>query len=63
MASADLLIALRGRVPVTAAQIGRATGADEETVRAWRERRTAPRDTAAQRVVELVPFIERWPGT
>jgi hypothetical protein len=34
MALADLLIGLRERVPLSEAQIARATGADEQTVRA-----------------------------
>ena len=42
IALADLLIALRERVPVSEAQIARATRADRATVAAWLERREAP---------------------
>ena len=39
-------------------QIARATGADEQTVRAWLERREAPSGAQAQRLTELVAFVE-----
>ncbi len=42
MALADLLIALRDQVLLTTAQIAPGTGADEETVREWLERRRTP---------------------
>jgi DNA-binding transcriptional regulator YiaG len=58
MAPADLLIGLRERVPLTEVQIARATGADEQTVRAWLERRRAPSTEHAQRLTELVAFVE-----
>jgi hypothetical protein len=58
MATADLLIALRERVALSEAQVARATGADEETVRAWLERRKAPGGVYGQRVTELVAFVE-----
>jgi len=58
MASADLLIALRERVPLSEAQIARGTGAGERTVRAWLERREAPGGVPGQRLTELVAFVE-----
>jgi len=58
MALADLLIGLRERVPLTEAQVSRATGADEETVHAWLERREAPSGTHGQRLAELVAFVD-----
>ena len=58
MAVADLLIGVRERVPLSEAQIARGTGASEETVRAWLERREAPAGVQAQRLTELVAFIE-----
>ena len=58
MAPADLLIALRERVPLSEAQIARGTAADEQTVRAWLERREAPGAAHGQRLTELVAFVE-----
>jgi DNA-binding transcriptional regulator YiaG len=58
MALADLLIGLRERVPLSEAQIARATGAGEQTVGAWLERRVAPTGRQAQRVAELAAFVE-----
>jgi DNA-binding transcriptional regulator YiaG len=58
MALADLLIALRQRVPLSEAQISRGTGADEETVRAWLGRRRAPAGEQGQRLAEVVAFVE-----
>jgi len=58
MALADLLIGLRERVPLSEVQIARATGVEQETVRAWLERRQAPSGVHAQRVAELVAFVE-----
>ena len=58
MALADLLIGLRERVPLSEAQIARATGADEQTVGAWLERRVAPTGLQARRVAELAAFVE-----
>jgi hypothetical protein len=58
MALADLLIGLRERVPLTGAQIARATGAEEQTVGAWLERRAAPTGLEAQRLAELAAFVE-----
>jgi hypothetical protein len=58
MATADLLIAVRERVPLSEAQIARSTGAGEETVRAWLERREAPNGVHGQRLTELVAFVE-----
>ena len=58
MALADLLIALRERVPMSEAQIARATRADRATVAAWLERREAPDGLEAQRLTELVAFVQ-----
>jgi len=58
LALADLLIGLRERVPLTEAQIARATGAEEQTVAAWLERRATPSGVQANRVVELTTFVE-----
>jgi hypothetical protein len=58
MALADLLIGLHDRVPLTEAQIARGTGADAETVTGWLERREAPTGVQAQRLTELVAFVE-----
>jgi DNA-binding transcriptional regulator YiaG len=58
MAPADLLIGLRERVPLTEVQIARATGADEQTVHTWLERRRAPSTEHARRLTELVAFVE-----
>ena len=55
---ADLLIALRERVPMSEAQIARATRADRTTVAAWLERREAPDGLHAQRLTELVAFVQ-----
>ena len=58
IALADLLIALRERVPMSEAQIARATRADRATVAAWLERREAPAGLHAQRLTELVAFVQ-----
>jgi hypothetical protein len=58
VALADLLIALRERVPMSEAQIARATRADRATVAAWLERREAPGGLHAQRLTELVAFVQ-----
>jgi transcriptional regulator with XRE-family HTH domain len=58
MAFSDLLIALRERVPLSAAQIATATGTDENTVAGWLERRGAPSGIQAQRVAELTAFVD-----
>ena len=58
MASADLLIGLLERVPMSEAQIARATLADPATIRAWLRRRQAPAGLEAQRLTELVAFVE-----
>jgi hypothetical protein len=55
---ADLLIGLRKRVPLTEAQIARATGADEVTIKAWLERRQVPNGVQGLRLTELVAFVE-----
>ncbi|MGI8557477.1 MAG: hypothetical protein ACR2ND_04060 [Solirubrobacteraceae bacterium] len=58
MAPADLLIGLLERVPMGEAQIARATQAKPATVRAWLRRREAPTGLEAQRLTELVAFIQ-----
>ena len=58
IALADLLIALRQRVPMSEMQIARATRADRTTVGAWLERREAPDGLHAQRLTELVAFVQ-----
>jgi hypothetical protein len=58
MAPADLLIGLLERVPMSEAQIARATLADSETIRLWLRRRQAPAGTEGQRLIELVAFVE-----
>ena len=58
MATADLLIGLLDRVPLSESQIARATLADPATIQAWLRRRQAPAELEAQRVTELVAFVE-----
>ena len=58
MAPADLLIRLLDRVPLSEAQIARATLADPARIQAWLRRREAPAGLEAQRVIELVAFVE-----
>lgn len=58
MAPADLLIGLLDRVPLSEAQIARATLAASATIQAWLRRRQAPAGLEAQRVTELVAFVE-----
>ncbi|MFL5862812.1 MAG: hypothetical protein ACJ780_18885 [Solirubrobacteraceae bacterium] len=58
MALTELLIGLPERVPVSEAQIARATLADPTTVQAWLRRREAPAGLEAQRLTELVAFVE-----
>ncbi len=58
MAPADLLIGLLERVPMTEAQIARATLAGPTTIQAWLRRRETPTGMEAQRLTELVAFVE-----
>jgi hypothetical protein len=58
MALADLLIGLLVRVPMSEAQIARATLADATTIQAWLRRREASTGLQAQRLTELVAFVE-----
>jgi hypothetical protein len=58
MATGDLLIGLLDRVPLSEAQIARATLADPATIEAWLRRREAPAGLEAQRLTELVAFVE-----
>jgi DNA-binding transcriptional regulator YiaG len=58
IALADLLIGLRERVRMSEVQIARASGADLATVQAWLERREAPDGLHAQRLIELVAFVQ-----
>ena len=59
MAPADLLIGLLERVPISEVQIARATLAGPETIRLWLRRREAPAGLEAQRLTELVGFVEQ----
>ena len=58
IALVDLLIALRERVAMSDVQIARATLAGRGTVKAWLERREAPDGLHAQRLTELVAFVQ-----
>jgi hypothetical protein len=58
MATADLLLGLLDRVPMSEAQIARATLADPATIQAWLRRQQAPAGLEAQRLTELVAFVE-----
>src|SRR5437763_7661222 len=58
IAPADLLIGLLERVPMSEAQIARATQAGPETIQAWLRRRESPAGLEAQRLIELVAFVE-----
>ncbi len=58
MALADLLIGLLERVPMTEVQIARATRAEPATIRRWLQRRKAPAGLEAQRLTELVAFVQ-----
>jgi hypothetical protein len=57
-ATADLLRGLLARVPLSDAQIARATLADPATIQAWLRRHEAPAGLEAQRLTELVAFVE-----
>jgi hypothetical protein len=58
MATADLLIGLLDRVPMSEAQIARATLADPATIQAWLRRREPPAGLEAERLTELVAFVK-----
>jgi hypothetical protein len=58
MATADLPRGLLERVPMSEAQIARATLADPATIQAWLRRREAPAGLEAQRLTKLVAFVE-----
>jgi hypothetical protein len=58
MATADLLGGLLERVPMSEAQIARATLAGPTTVQAWLRRREAAVGLESQRLTELVAFVE-----
>ncbi len=58
MAPADLLIGLLDRVPLSEAQIARATLADSATIQARHRRREPPAGLEAQRLTEFVAFVE-----
>ncbi|MGZ4250441.1 MAG: hypothetical protein ACXVUE_19305 [Solirubrobacteraceae bacterium] len=58
MVPADLLIGLLERVPMSEAQIARATLADPATIQAWLGRRKATTGLEAQRLIELVAYVE-----
>jgi hypothetical protein len=57
MATADLLRGLFERVPMSEAQIARATLADPATIQAWLRRPEPPAGLEAQRLIELVAFV------
>src|SRR5450755_3167478 len=59
IALADQLIHLRERVPLPAADIAAATGADEQTVDSWLARQAAPSGAPAARLSELIAVVER----
>ena len=58
IAQTDLLFALRERIPMSELQIARPTLADRATVAAWLEHREAPDGLHAQRLTELVAFVQ-----
>jgi hypothetical protein len=58
IALADQLNRLRERVPLSALEVARATGADETTVREWFDRKTAPMGASASRLVELIAVVD-----
>ncbi|MGI8558350.1 MAG: hypothetical protein ACR2ND_08570 [Solirubrobacteraceae bacterium] len=57
-APVDVLIALRKRVPLSEAQLARGTGAGKATVRGWLDHQGTPGELHAQRLTELVAFVE-----
>ncbi len=59
IALADQLRFLCERVPLTAADVAGATGADERTVNGWLERRVAPGGEPGARLSELIAAMER----
>ncbi|MGZ4232021.1 MAG: hypothetical protein ACXVVQ_11405 [Solirubrobacteraceae bacterium] len=63
MAPADLLIGLLERVPISEAQIARPTQVEPETIQAWLRRREAPAGLEAQRLTELVAFVDEMART
>lgn len=63
IALADQLNHLRERVPLSVGDVGRATGADETTVREWIERKSVPMGAHANRLAELIAVIDELAGT
>jgi len=63
VALADQLSGLRERVPISEADVSRATGADQGTVRAWIHGEAAPTGMHANRVAELIAVIDEMAGT
>jgi hypothetical protein len=59
IALADQLIHLCERVPLSQRDVAAATGADEQTVSGWLERRAAPTREQAARLSELIAAVER----
>lgn len=55
----DLLELVRGRVPLTDKDVAAATGASQETVTAWLDRKAAPAEEQAARLSELIAAVER----
>jgi hypothetical protein len=58
IALADQLNHLRARVPLSAQDVARATGAEQATVRQWIERKAAPMGVEANRLAELIAVVE-----
>jgi DNA-binding transcriptional regulator YiaG len=58
IALADQLNRLRERVPLSALEVARATGADETTVREWFDRKAAPIGASASRLAELIAVVD-----
>jgi hypothetical protein len=58
IALADQLNRLRERVPLSALEVARATGADETTVREWFDRKTVPIGASASRLAELIAVVD-----
>ena len=49
----------KSRVPPTDKDVAAATGANQETVTAWLDRKAAPAEEQAARLSELIAAVER----
>ncbi len=58
IALADQLNHLRARVPLSDADVARATGVEPATAREWIERKAAPVGMHANRLAELIAVVE-----